>query len=73
MTAARRHRTDTVQLAENALEAANQAQVVVLITEWAQFVTADWRDIASSMRPSRFIFDGRNTLGTAEMQRLGFE
>ena len=73
MEAARPHLPPSVQLAENALEAANQAQAVVLITEWRQFVNADWRDIARSMRPPRFVFDGRNALDAVEMQRLGFE
>ena len=73
MGAAGPHLPPSVQLAENALEAANQAQAVVLITEWRQFVNADWRDIARSMRPPRFVFDGRNTLDAVDMQRLGFE
>ena len=73
MAAAQPHLPSVVSLAENALEAANQAQAVVLITEWQQFVSADWRDIARSMRPPRFVFDGRNALDAAEMQRLGFE
>ena len=73
MEAARPYLPPTVLLTENALEAANQAQAMVLITEWAEFVDADWRDIARSMRPPRFIFDGRNALDASEMQRLGFE
>ena len=73
MEAARPHLPGEVRLTENALEAANQAQAVVLITEWQQFVNADWRDIARSMRPPRFVFDGRNALDAADMQRLGFE
>ena len=73
MAAAQPHLPPVVSLTENALEAANQAQAIVLITEWQQFVHADWRDIARSMRPPRFVFDGRNALDAGEMQRLGFE
>ena len=73
MEAAQPHLPCEVRLTENALEAANQAQAVVLITEWRQFVNADWRDIARSMRPPRFVFDGRNALDAVDMQRLGFE
>ena len=73
MAGARPQLPPAVRLAENALEAANQAQAVVLITEWEQFVNADWRDIARSMRPPRFVFDGRNALDMAEMLALGFE
>lgn len=73
MDSARPQLPSTVRLADNALEAANQAQAVVLITEWEQFVNDDWRDIARSMRPPRFVFDGRNALDMAEMLALGFE
>ncbi len=73
MATALPHLPSTVRLTENALEAADQAQAVVLITEWDQFVKADWRDIARCMRPPRFVFDGRNALDAAAMQRLGFQ
>lgn len=73
MMAAQPHLPDSVQLAESVRAATNRAQAVVLITEWEQFVTAGWREIAHSMRAPRFIFDGRNALDAAKMRRLEFE
>ena len=53
--------------------AADGAQALVLITEWPEIVGADWEAIAGRMRPSRFLFDGRNALDARRMARLGFE
>ena len=54
-------------------EAANRAQALVLMTEWDRIVSADWQAVARCMRPPRYVFDGRNALDPAEMDRLGFE
>ena len=73
MDMARPHLPATVRLVDNVLEAANQAQAIVLVTEWSEFVEANWQDIARCMNPPRFVFDGRNALDGAKMQRLGFQ
>ena len=73
MPAARPHLPDSVTLAATAAAAASQARAVVLMTEWEQFINADWTDIARRMRPPRFVYDGRNALDAAELTRLGFQ
>ena len=73
MATASSHLPQSVCFADNILEAANQAQALVLMTEWPQFVNADWPDIARCMNPPRFVFDGRNALDAAQMQELGFQ
>ena len=73
MPTARPHLPGSVRLADNALEATDRAQALVLITEWEQLVNADWQDIARCMIPPRFVFDGRNALDAPTMQRLGFQ
>jgi UDPglucose 6-dehydrogenase len=73
MDTARPHLPASVRLVDNVLEAANQAQAIVLVTEWSEFVDANWRDIARCMNPPRFLFDGRNALDGPKMQRLGFQ
>ena len=70
---ARPHLPASVRLVDDVLEAANQAQAIVLVTEWPAFVDANWQDIARCMNPPRFVFDGRNALDGAKMQRLGFQ
>lgn len=62
-----------VELVDSLEAAAYQAQGVALLTEWREIVEADWTAIAKSMRPPRFLFDGRNALDAARMGELGFE
>ena len=54
-------------------EAANGAQALLLLTEWAEIVDADWEAIAGRMRSPKFLFDGRNALDARHMARLGFD
>ena len=60
-------------LADNPAKATEGAQAAALMTEWDQIVQADWRTIARQMCQPRFLFDGRNALEPAAMERLGFE
>jgi UDPglucose 6-dehydrogenase len=64
---------DAVRMTDSPVEAAEQAQAVVLLTEWPQIVQAEWPCIAAAMRSPRFLFDGRNALDADAMQALGFE
>ena len=64
---------ETVRLVSSAKEAADQAQALVLLTEWGEFVTADWSALAGRMLPPRFLYDGRNALDPVKLRNLGFE
>ena len=70
---ARHQLPKTVKLVDSPVEAAAQAQALVLLTEWQQIVGANWPHIAEIMCPPRFVFDGRNALDAAAMRELGFE
>ncbi|MDE2787138.1 MAG: nucleotide sugar dehydrogenase [Chloroflexota bacterium] len=70
---ARRHLPSSVALADDPAAATKGAHAVVLMTEWDQIVNAGWETIAQGMRPPRYLFDGRNVLDAALMERLGFE
>lgn len=63
---------DSVDLVDNFIECVDQSQALVLMTEWPEFVNADWEDAARRMIHPWFLFDGRNVLDPAEMQRYGF-
>ena len=54
-------------------ETAQGAEALLLLTEWAEIVEADWVSIAEDMRRPKFVFDGRNALDAGLMTRLGFE
>jgi UDPglucose 6-dehydrogenase len=63
----------TVEFADSPAAASHGAQALVLLTEWADIVNADWKTIAKGMRYPKFVFDGRNALDPAVMVHLGFE
>ena len=70
---ARRQLPPSVTLADSLAEATEDAPAAALMTEWDEIVHADWRAVARRMRQPRFVFDGRNALEPAAMERLGFE
>ena len=63
----------TVEFADSPAAASHGAQALVLLTEWADIVKADWKTIAKGMRYPKFVFDGRNALDPAVIVHLGFE
>jgi UDPglucose 6-dehydrogenase len=53
-------------------DVADGAEALMIVTEWPEFKSLDWRRISKLMqRP--LILDGRNLLKCSEMERLGFE
>jgi UDPglucose 6-dehydrogenase len=60
-----------ITLATDSYEAVRDAQVVVLLTEWAEFRWLDFSKVADLMQ-SRVIVDARNHLDPAPLKRLGF-
>jgi UDPglucose 6-dehydrogenase len=58
---------------DNPYEAVKDAHAIAIMTEWDEFKTYDWKKIYDSMKKPAFIFDGRNILDKAEMNKIGFE
>jgi UDPglucose 6-dehydrogenase len=54
------------------IEAAQNADAVVLVTEWAQFAKIDLKFVGSVMK-QRNLFDGRNLFDQYAMAREGFQ
>jgi UDPglucose 6-dehydrogenase len=62
----------SVEMAISATAALEDADAVVLVTEWREFAELDWVAVAARMaRP--LIVDGRNFLDAAALRRAGFE
>jgi UDPglucose 6-dehydrogenase len=59
-------------VAESAEDAADGAHALAVLTEWDQFKTLDFAKIYDGMHKPAFVFDGRNILPHAEMQKIGF-
>src|SRR5215469_4170501 len=53
-------------------EAVRDAEAILLLTEWEEFLSADWRRVGSLVeRP--LIIDGRNALSAKQVISSGFE
>jgi UDPglucose 6-dehydrogenase len=61
-----------VEYADSPYGAADQADAVVLVTEWNEFKFLDLERLRGMMRRPA-IFDGRNMWEPERMRRLGFE
>jgi len=59
------------EFASSALEAVNDAEALVIATEWNEFANVDLAVVKEKMR-TPIIFDGRNLLDPETMGRMGF-
>jgi hypothetical protein len=59
-----------ISFASSALEAAAEADAVVLVTEWPEFVEIDWAPIARAMS-GNVVIDGRNALDPDAIRAAG--
>jgi UDPglucose 6-dehydrogenase len=60
------------RIAKSLEEAAEAADLLVLMTEWPEFRTADWGKISARMR-RRVIFDAKNYLDQDALVSLGLD
>src|SRR5438128_9133164 len=61
-----------VEFAPSALEAVNNAEALIVTTEWNEFANIDLAEMKEKMR-TPIVFDGRNLLDPETMQYLGFD
>src|ERR671922_325087 len=59
------------EFASSALEAVQDAEALVIATEWNEFANVDLAIVKEKMR-TPIVFDGRNLLDPETMERLGF-
>jgi UDPglucose 6-dehydrogenase len=60
-----------VQYCSSAIEAAKEADAIVIVTEWREFAQIDLRKLKATMR-APVIVDLRNFLNEEQVQRSGF-
>jgi UDPglucose 6-dehydrogenase len=53
-------------------EVARDADAIILVTEWPEFVNLDWGKIAGLMK-GNLIFDGRNSLDKRKLEAAGLQ
>lgn len=61
-----------LEIVPNAYEAAKDADALVLVTEWREFLTPDWDQLRALMK-SPVLFDGRNLFSPSAVKSQGFE
>ncbi len=59
-----------IEFADSPLDAAEGADAVVLVTEWAEFLELDWASVAERMR-GKLVVDGRNALDRRALLEAG--
>lgn len=62
---------DKIQFAERQYDALQDADALVIATEWSEFRTPDFSNIVSLLK-NKVIFDGRNLFDLNKMEELGF-
>jgi UDPglucose 6-dehydrogenase len=62
---------DRVTYAGDPYQAAEGADALLLITEWAEFRLPDWDEVSEKLK-QKVVFDGRNVFDPAELKRMGF-
>jgi UDPglucose 6-dehydrogenase len=62
-----------ITVAPTAYDAAANADVIVVLTEWDEFKNLDYGKIYASMRKPAFIFDGRLLLDSKKLKSIGFQ
>ena len=61
-----------VAFAHDVYSAAAGARALVLVTEWQEFIDADWAAVKEQMQEPYIVLDGRNALSATRMSALGF-
>lgn len=64
-------RTDSVIYAPDLHAAVSGANATLLLTEWPEFINADWESIKSCMATPYIVLNGRNTLARTKMVKIG--
>lgn len=61
-----------VQVFQDPYEACKDVHAIAVLTEWDEFKTYDWQRIYDGMLKPAFVFDGRNLLDRAALEKIGF-
>lgn len=72
MSECKRRLGDTLEYACDAYEAAIDADAILLLTEWSEFKSVDWKRLGGILK-KKLVFDGRNIYDGDYLRSLGFE
>jgi len=46
--------------------------IIVIMTEWDEFIDYDWKSVYNNIKKPAYIFDGRNILNIENIKKIGF-
>ncbi|HXL00382.1 MAG TPA: UDP-glucose/GDP-mannose dehydrogenase family protein [Dysgonamonadaceae bacterium] len=72
MNEAKRHLGDSIYYANDIYDAANDADALIVPTEWKEFRLPNWRILRKIMN-HHLVVDGRNIYNREELESYGFE
>lgn len=61
-----------LKVVSDPVEATRNAHAIALVTEWDEFKNYDWEKIYDQMLKPAFIFDGRRSLDSNKLKKIGF-
>merc|ERR1712176_1730801 len=64
---------DQFHFAKSPEDAVHGAHAIVILTEWEEFKKYQYASFYSTMMKPAFLFDGRNMLDHAGLEKIGFE
>jgi UDPglucose 6-dehydrogenase len=64
---------DKISYAENQYEALNDADALIIATEWSEFRTPDFIRMDEALKENKVVFDGRNLFEVNKMSNLGYQ
>jgi UDPglucose 6-dehydrogenase len=68
-----KNHSDAIVFTADPYKAAQDADAIVVMTDWDLFKTLDYERIFKSMRKPAFCFDTRNCLDGALLKQIGFQ
>ncbi|MFI3327560.1 MAG: UDP-glucose/GDP-mannose dehydrogenase family protein [Rikenellaceae bacterium] len=63
---------DRIKYTQSSYEATNEADCLLLLTEWREFKSPNFAEMGANMR-CKIVFDGRNQYERSEIEKFGFE
>jgi UDPglucose 6-dehydrogenase len=63
---------DKIQYATNQYDALQNADALIIATEWSEFRTPDFEKMDQQLTSNKIVFDGRNLFDVEKMKDLGY-
>ena len=60
-------------MSQTALQSAEGADAIIVLTEWDEFKNLDWKFIFGVMRKPAWVFDARICLNKVALKEIGFK